>query len=147
MRVPPRIQPARRGRFMQRVQKVTQLAQPTVKTIMTNAAQFNQKLQSPASLVKMGTEQCADIKIQAEDLVDGDFGIAYSQAFNPADPGFMSGLAAVANQYQQYRLAGLKFSFTPSATTNTNGLIHMCFLPNVTDSDPQCSRNVHHDGL
>jgi hypothetical protein len=66
----------------------------------------------------------------------GEFAILLNWVINPADPGIFPSLAATSNQYQRFRTAGLRVTFTPASSTATDGMIYMAFQPDPTVAPP-----------
>lgn len=130
------IAPNRTMRSTGAAKKLQTMGQVVTKSVVPNAGQMISKMQDMSTVRKMATETCSSIMLQTEDLVNADFGIAYSISANPADPGFTPSLAATANQYQQFTCKGLKFTFTPSSSANQAGSVYLAFQPNVQAADP-----------
>lgn len=136
------IPPNRRSNATGTAKSIASLAKVVTTTVVPQAAQAVRNMQVSATTRKMATENIATLKLTTTGVVQGDFGICYSESANPADPGFTASLAAIANQYQQFRCNALKFTFKPSATTSTPGQFYIGFTPVVTANDPQSASDI-----
>lgn len=112
------------------------LLQVATNSVVPNAAPSISNAQPLTSITRSGTES-QSIFIATSMLEAGDFGVAYSISANPADPGFLKSLAAISNQYQQFKCLSFKMTFTPAATTSTPGTVYLAFQPDCNAPEPK----------
>lgn len=127
------IPPNSQGRVAARI---SGLATTKTNTRAPNLGQQLTNLQSPASRGEQGTESFGTVVAVAADMKQG-FYLSSSTIVNPAEPLIFPALSAIANQYQRFTINRLIFTFTPTASTATNGTVYMAFVPNPDQTDPE----------
>lgn len=106
-----------------------------VRTVAPNVMNALGSLQVNGSITLRGTEKIATLGTGAEDTPP-KFKILYSEILNPAEPGLAPMLAAAANQYQRFKTAELRLTYTPTASAATNGTVYACVYPDPQTKDP-----------
>lgn len=92
-------------------------------------------MQISGAVTIQGTEHIKVLGTGTND-VPPTFKVLYSAVMNPAEPGLAPMLAATANQFQRFQTSALRFTYSPTASTATDGTLYFCVFPDPETPDP-----------
>lgn len=112
--------------------------QTKIAAVIPNAVNKVSGLNIVKTLRHIASEQIATVApvTLGSGTAGGPFQILINWSVNPADPGIFPSLAATANQYQRFKTLGLRCTYTPLASTATDGMIYMAFQPDPSAIPP-----------
>lgn len=116
-----------------------------VRTIAANVGNALNNLQISGSVTLSGTEKVTTLGTGSQDTPPA-FKVLYSQILNPAEPGLAPMLAAAANQFQRFKTAQLRLTYTSTASAAVNGTLYVCVYPDPNTKDPQTADDMATSG-
>lgn len=105
-----------------------------MRTVVNNVGTTVSEMQSNAPKSVVGTENIGEL--YSDKTVDDIFTICFSASLNPAEPGLAPMLSAAVNQFQRFNTSPLKLTYTPTASSATDGTLYIAVYPDPQTPDP-----------